>query len=80
MRHVGVGHVRTLMLYELSLTVEPRLVPLDALPLRGRIEGNAHDLRCTLCGRTRSWLIGEDMLTELMNRRLRRLHSAASPL
>lgn len=88
MRHVGKRadpargtqhdrRVRTLMLYEQSLTVEPTCVPLDALPLRGKVEGTVRDLRCTVCGATGHWIVGADALQELVDRRLHRLHAVS---
>lgn len=63
---VGQHRVRALMLYEQS--VESANVP-PALPaLRGKVIGSMDDICCTLCGRTRDWIIGEDGMQELLSR------------
>lgn len=63
------GHVRQLLLYEQSLTIVPTVLPGSEIPLRGRIEGTVRDLRCTICGSTRDWIMGEDALQQLLKRR-----------
>jgi len=71
MLRMGAGRVRTLLLYEQSLAMEPSTRPA----LRGRIEGSMFEIRCTICGRTRDWIIGEEALQELLRRRAGRLQS-----
>ncbi len=78
-RRVGTGRssgMRTLQLYERSLEREPD-APQD---LRGRLEGSVYAVRCTICGCTRDWIMGEDALRDLLDRRLHRLKTAPSVL
>jgi hypothetical protein len=65
-----------LMLYECSQVEEPRVMP----PLRGRLVGSMYDIRCTLCGRTRDWIVGDDVLEGLQARRLKKLRANARVL
>ena len=60
----GTGTARALMLYESSVEQEPAELP----PLRGRVIGSMDAIRCTLCGRQRDWIIGEDALSGLIER------------
>jgi hypothetical protein len=60
-------HVRVLLLYEASVEIAPEDMPT----LRGRLSGNMDDVRCTCCGATRSWEIGQDSLDVLLERTLK---------
>ena len=70
---VGGHRLRALMLYEHS--VEPANVPLSLPALRGKVIGSMDDICCTLSGRTRDWIIGEDGIKELLQNRLNDTYS-----
>jgi hypothetical protein len=55
---------RALMLYERS--VERTSLPTEIPALRGRVVGTMHGIRCTICGSSRDWIIGEDAIQELL--------------
>ncbi len=75
MLRMGAGRVRILLLYEQSMVTEPSRRPA----LRGRIEGSMFEIRCTICGRTRDWVIGEEAMQELLRRRYNRLQMDLMP-
>lgn len=62
---VGQHKVRALMLYEKSL--EAADVPPSLPALRGKVIGSMDDICCTLCGRTRDWVIGQDGIEGLLS-------------
>ena len=72
----GISRAKVLLLYEQSLAAEPDRQPI----LRGRLEGSMLGIRCTICGQTRDWIIGEEALQELLRRRAARLQSSPSVL
>ena len=58
--------VRALMLYERSVYLND--LPVDMPTLRGKVIGSVYAIRCTICGRTRDWIIGEDGMQALLSR------------
>ena len=58
--------VRALMLYERSVYLNE--LPADIPELRGKVIGSMDTIRCTICGRTRDWIIGEDGMQALLSR------------
>lgn len=61
---LGEHRVRALMLYEMSVLQAPEVMPL----LRGKVIGSMDAIRCTICGRERDWILGEDAMQELLSR------------
>lgn len=74
MARMGSGRMRILLLYEQSQKTRPGCRPA----LRGRLLGTMYDIRCTICGCIRDWVIGDDALQELLERRKSRLKSLKS--
>jgi hypothetical protein len=66
---VSKGPVRALMLYEQSLATVGA-VPAGVPTLRGRVVGSMDAIRCTVCGRVKDWIIGEDAIAELLEHRV----------
>jgi hypothetical protein len=72
---VGSGRVRALMLYEMSLEKDD--VPDELPALRGKVIGSMDDIRCTICGHKRDWMIGEDGMQQLL-KSVERMHEKIS--
>lgn len=63
---VNGRNVRALMLYEQSVYLNE--LPAEMPVLRGKVIGSMDAIRCTICGRTRDWIIGEDGMQALLGR------------
>lgn len=60
----GSRTVKALAVYEQSLPQAPTETP----ELRATAIGSLDHIRCTICGSTRDWIIGEDAIDELVSR------------
>lgn len=63
---VNDRNVRALMLYEHSFHSDN--LPAEMPELRGKVIGSMDAIRCTICGRTRDWIIGEDGMQALLGK------------
>ncbi len=58
----GKREVKALAVYEQSLAAVPSETPV----VRAVAIGSLDRIRCTMCGETRDWIIGEDAIESLL--------------
>lgn len=58
------GHVSRLMLYRQAINVDLG-VEVDVI---AAVEGTALNVRCSICGEVRPWIIGEDAVQRLLEK------------
>jgi len=58
------GHVSRLMLYRQAISVDLG-VDVDVI---AAVEGTALNVRCSICGEVRPWIIGEDAIERLIRK------------
>jgi hypothetical protein len=58
------GHVSRLMLYRQAISVDLG-VEVDVI---AAVEGTALNVRCSICGEVRPWIIGEDAVQRLLEK------------
>ena len=59
---VTIDGVAGLVLFEQALVTEPQEYPPMFGYFHGHLDGTGLTVRCTICGATRDWFIGQDSL------------------
>jgi hypothetical protein len=63
--------VRVMLMYRMAVDPSPNLSPLrgersEEVDVAAVIEGYAADVKCSVCGRMRTWVPGEEALMKLL--------------
>jgi hypothetical protein len=58
------GHVSRLMLYRQAIPID-QAMEVDVIAV---VEGTALNVRCSICGEVRPWIIGEDAIERLIGK------------
>lgn len=57
--------IRQLLLYRQAVELAPDPAPAD-VDVMAVVEGQVMDVKCSICGRLRTWVPGEEQLRKLM--------------
>jgi hypothetical protein len=68
MTNQGRVHITRLMLFRAAVSVDDG-ESLGDVEVFGRVEGTMQDIRCSCCGRMRTWWIGADALERFIEKR-----------
>ncbi len=58
--------VRQLLLYREAIAAHPDPGGMDEVDVMAMVEGYVADVRCSICGRVRTWVPGQEAMERLM--------------